>query len=374
MNKLILKKILITTAALAVVTAKTLVTIMVIPFPLNFRLDEVTAQTNDVVYVDNGTETPFVYKSNGNGGYSGADFKILGFTDLHLDPALTDRKANNRTINMIKRNIDSEKPDLIVLGGDIITGAYNKTRAKGVADLLEKYGIYWAPVFGNHDTEKPSGYSRAELTELWSGYTHCLLKKGSVEGFGNYMVNIKTSENDVSQTLVFMDSGEYLTEEEINSNGLDKKKTQYDYIQPDQVQWYKDSLAAIAETYGDTKSLLFCHIPVPEYKNAYEEGEVIFGKMNEEVACSKINGGMFDAIKEVGSTQALFAGHDHINDFIAIYQEIYFVYLQPSGYSTYDIVRKKLGTAKDRIQGCTIVTVSADQSFSIEKKLNTRFA
>ena len=77
-------------------------------------------------------------------------FRILMMSDLHYAP---DRDA--RTIRLMERLIDSQKPDFVILGGDNTTGKATKeeflTLLKDIAEPMEKRQIPWAHIFGNHD-------------------------------------------------------------------------------------------------------------------------------------------------------------------------------------------------------------------------------
>lgn len=63
--------------------------------------------------------------------------------------------------------------------------------------------------------------------------------------------------------------------------------TDYDYIRDDQVKWYEDVLFSLKnEKIPD--SMIFCHIPLEEYKDAYrlykqgsEKVKYYFGELGE---------------------------------------------------------------------------------------------
>ncbi|NCA66981.1 MAG: hypothetical protein EOM87_02840 [Clostridia bacterium] len=343
----------------------------VIPPMPDFKIRNTTAIASDVMYVDNGAELPYLYK-NAQGGFSAQPFKLLIFTDTHIDSYLNRLDKNNKTIEMLRNNIESARPDLVIFNGDNVTAAFTRSRAVALAEMMEAYGVYWAPVYGNHDTENITALSRDKLTALWSGYPHCLVKSGDVTGSGNYIINIKTSETTVSKSLIFMDSGEYLSKAEKLALGYDKDETVYDYIRPDQIQWYTNSVNSIAAQYGsNVKSMLFIHIALPEYEDAYLEGEILYGEMREDIGCSKVNSGMFDAIVAAAHTEAIFAGHDHINDFEALYRGVRFVYCLSSGYTSYDLVSRNGGSPEERLQGCLAVTIDAGGDYSISRITNT---
>ena len=84
--------------------------------------------------------------------------------------------------------------------------------------------------------------------------------------------------------------------------------------------------------------MLFIHIPLPEFKTAYDlwqqeggaEGEN-FGVKGEEECPSYINTGMFNVIKELDSTKYVFAGHDHLNNYSVMYDGVRLTYALKTG-------------------------------------------
>ena len=84
---------------------------------------------------------------------------------------------------------------------------------------------------------------------------------------------------------------------------------------------------------------------------------------------------LFDAMKEMGA-QAIFAGHDHVNDWAAIYDGIYLVYSQSSDYNLYGLGgynNKVFLPESEWLQGCTYTAIANDGSITIEQKKNSRF-
>lgn len=66
----------------------------------------------------------------------------------------------NKTLSVIETVLELEKPDLVVLTGDLVSGYmwdgtqdWFKDRWQSHIDLLTKHQQYWAYVLGNHDGE-----------------------------------------------------------------------------------------------------------------------------------------------------------------------------------------------------------------------------
>ena len=147
-------------------------------------------------------------------------------------------------------------------------------------------------------------------------------------------------------------------------------------------------MAALRAQYSEVSSLLYMHIPIPEYKEVFkpereEDGsyaptgkaEILYGVQYESVGSSPYNSGLFDAMKR-NSAQAIFAGHDHVNDWAAKYEGIWLVYTQSGGYNCYgmgDYNNTFFWEEKDWLQGSTLTTLKEDGSITLEQKKNSRF-
>ena len=91
-------------------------------------------------------------------------FKIAQFTDTHF---FKGGARSPEVLENMRAVLDEEKPDLIVLTGDIITGNRKNWPTMEsweiLTDLLIQYKIPYAVTFGNHDDE--AQVSRQELLE-----------------------------------------------------------------------------------------------------------------------------------------------------------------------------------------------------------------
>lgn len=307
------------------------------------------------------------------------DFKILQLTDIHLGSGMLSVKNDNMALNAVAAMITEEKPDLVVVTGDIAfpvpytAGTFNNLHsAHTFARLMEQLGVYWCMTFGNHDTEAYSYYSRKAIAKIYEDrekYPHCLFMAGSddVSGSGNYVINIKNSQGKIVQSLFMLDSHSYTDGDVL---GIMWK---YDCIHDDQVEWYEKTVEKLTESNGGVrpKSLAFFHIPPIEMKDAFEEYKNAgyketanikyhYGKIGEgdELICSSNeNYGAFEAFQKNG-TQGIFFGHDHLNNLSIDYKGVRLTYGYSIDYLAYS------GIAKFGLQrGCTVITVHSDGSF-----------
>jgi hypothetical protein len=262
---------------------------------------------------------PLKFNQNGN-------FKIIQFTDIHYQK---NNPASAVAIELINEVLDTEKPDLVVFTGDII---YAKPVTEGLDDIFNpviERKIPWAYIFGNHDDEH--GMSRAELMDYAVNKPFCLAQAGdkSLKGVGNYILEVKSShENKNSAILYFFDSGAYTP---IKGLGT------YDWFAFNQIEWYSNQSAAYTKENGGAPypALAFFHIPLAEYPQMKaEKYDQLIGSKEEKECNGKLNTGMFAAMRQAGDVMGTFVGHDHDNDYIGNYHDIYLAYGRFSGGKT----------------------------------------
>lgn len=251
-------------------------------------------------------------------------FKILQLTDLHWrNYDYEDRKTENLIIDLISL----ENPDLIVITGDIIHGpacVNSKNSIRDVVKIFHDSKIPFAVVFGNHDSEE--GLSKQVLLDTMQESSYCLTAEGNTSGVGNYCIHLKDyDDSHVLWNLFFLDSG--MTNE-------DKVVGGYDYIKREQINWYVNYSTNLSEKYNSEKELMFFHIPIPEYKEVWEEKKCN-GSKNESICSPQLNSGLFLAMRELQKVKGVFVGHDHVNDFSGELCGVKLCYGRATGYNTY---------------------------------------
>ncbi len=307
------------------------------------------------------------------------EFKVLQITDVHIGGGALSSKKDNMALNAVATMVTAEKPDLVIVTGDVAypvpyqAGTFNnKESAKLFAEMMEKLGVYWCLGFGNHDTEIYSYFDRKEMAKMYEDkdkYKHCLLQSGpeDVDGECNYVINVKNTKGNITQSLFIFDSHSYTDGDYF---GI---KWKYDCIHENQVEWYKNTVKELTEENGGVqpKSLAFFHIPPAEMKEAFEEYKKagkkdtenvkykygIIGEGGELICCSNYNYGIFDAFTENG-TQGAFFGHDHLNNMSLNYKGVQLTYGYSIDYLAYTGI-SQFG----RQRGCTVITIKPDGSF-----------
>ena len=315
------------------------------------------------------------------------EFRILTATDLHLDTkspltrggSAADR--NNKSMRMLVSQIKRLKPDLVIFTGDVNQSDFQQIDAVQLSLLMEKLGVYWAYAFGNHEAREEKGYYKYLMYKGFQYGPHCLCRFGdpALFGYGNFAIHIKNSETTLLKSLYLFDSGRDIQPERCAGYGLPANQTGYDFLKREQIGWYLREVQKTKALYGDTKTVAYMHIPVPEYAEVFagdeERGftptgkaEILYGTQYESVGCSPFNSGFFNAAAGEGSLQAIFAGHDHVNDFCALYRGVYLVYTQCGGYNTYSMEDKQGWPELDCHYGVTLASLLPDGSLRVEQQ------
>ncbi|WP_165040153.1 metallophosphoesterase family protein [Dysgonomonas sp. ZJ709] len=270
---------------------------------------------------------------------SSGDFKIIQFTDVHYKQGKPESAV---AIELINEVLNAEKPDLVIFTGDVIWAKPVKQGLDEVFAPVIERGIPWAYVFGNHDDE--FGMSRQELMDYVVQKPYCLAQAGdeSLDGVGNYILEVKDKKNEKLKTLLYLfDSGAYTPIKNLGS---------YDWMRLSQIQWYTNQSAAYTKNNNGKPypALAFFHIPLAEYPlmTTAKDAKII-GEKREDECNGKLNSGMFAAMRQAGDVMGTFVGHDHDNDYIGEYYNIYLAYGRYSGGKT---VYNNLGK-----NGCRVI-------------------
>lgn len=261
-------------------------------------------------------------------------FKIVQFTDLHLREG---GDEDHQTLALIGEILDIEKPQLVVLTGDTLSGAAKRQETVTLcAGPMAERKIPWAVVLGNHDDEWPKDVEKPKdrrgLMEMFVRQPYSVSRVGpeGIFGASNYDLPVYNADGTRKKWVLYMfDSNAYTGKKELGT---------YDWIHTDQVAWYNQTSKALAQEQGGKPypALAFFHIPLLEYEYALTDAQAdVVGNRHEGVACPRINSGLFAAMLERGDVKGTFVGHDHVNDYEAQYRGIRLIYGRGTGIAAY---------------------------------------
>lgn len=281
---------------------------IVILFLLVFSLFSCQSATGEIEYSD---DLPFVLEMKNE------TVKILQLTDLHLTYGIDSN--DRKTFNLIEDLAKSDDFDLIVITGDMMMSPSAPWLFSKLVKQMESLKIPWTFTFGNHEIEY---HDYSTFIDRIQDTEYLLFKVGPEldgGGYGNF--KIEFTKNSVPfYNAYFFDS--HASRDEYTED-----EGEYDYIKTSQVDWYESKVAL-----DTVDSVMFMHIPLRQYMNPVD----FVGIFNEDkVYAQGVDTGLFASMVANGRTKGLFVGHDHLNDFYIVMDNIYLAYGRISGYNAY---------------------------------------
>ena len=280
---------------------------------------------------------------------------------------------DERCFCYVKELIERTEPDLILMTGDNVYGEFDdKGRMlRLLCDRMEEFGVYWAPVFGNHDNESRIGVR--EQMRIMTSYSKCIFFDNGITGHSNYSILLRADGRNILSIFMLDSNGcknvgnpwapeEGVTPDNVDYGLLEHKQGLY----PDQIEWFRHRASAINEESGRTVPSIVCfHIPSRIFDEAFREKygylykqdfvadkEGDLGRIVEHGNHAGVDDDLYfhKTAKELG-TLAYLVGHEHNNNACIKYDGVYLNYGVKTGVCTY---------YKDDSIGGTLITIPTD--------------
>lgn len=338
------------------------------PFLMDYiyNVKEVEHKEYKIEFADNKYK---IYKNDTS------DFKILQLSDIHIGGSYTTMNKDIKAMNAIKALVNETKPDFIIITGDLVypivvqTFTWNNRRSfLQLGYFMSSLGIHWTFVYGNHDTERLATTNLHILEDrvletfkldnkyYKGGKLLYYNENREVDGRSNMVIELINNDNKINTVFYLLDSNSY-----INNNF-----NNYDFIHKNQVEWYKEKVTEIG---SNIPSMMFLHIPLPEtkeaiekYKNNSKDVKYYYREVNEDVCATKNDSTLFDTVVSLGSTKAIFYGHDHYNNISLEYKGVRLTYGMSIDYLASPGIENKIEQ-----RGATLITIKNDSSFDINQ-------
>lgn len=237
-------------------------------------------------------------------------YVILMLTDIHLED---DKNYQKRAFRTMDELVKLSKPDFIIVTGDVNEVFDCNDKIFTVfGEKMESYKTPWTFTFGNHDAQG-SAWSKKDIADYLESLEYCRFQKGSddVYGYGNNYFNVTDENGKIIQTIFTLDTS--------------GPESGTHFVEQSQIDWYKNAVREIAvEANGDptatVPSIMFTHIPMREYKEAYDEAKknktIVHGKRREKECPDETEDDLLETLVSVGSTTAYYCGHEHKNNYV----------------------------------------------------------
>lgn len=250
-------------------------------------------------------------------------FKIVQITDLHYKLGV---KASEQGLACVREMVETEKPDLVVVTGDIIYSAPADSTLSVVLKTFAQLGVPFCMTFGNHDydfkTPAVALYNQMQKTP------NCVMPV--LQGKNtDYSLPILSSNGKRTAAVLYCID----THNKPAIGGIGG----YQWISHNQITWYRQRSMVYKQKNGGrpVPSLAFLHIPLPEFNYATDNTQCpMYGSRLEKAYSPSINSGMFASIKEMGDIMGVFCGHDHDNDYAVSYFNVLLAHGRFSGGNT----------------------------------------
>lgn len=288
----------------------------------------------------------------------GADgkFKIMQINDTQ-----DTHNLRPRTEELIRKAIEAEKPDLVVVAGDMLSDVFLCANDETIPEALRCLGRIFedtktpfAVTFGNHDHDLEDKVSLKEMADVMLEFEYCVNATDGCDP-GTYNIPVLSSDGSKVALNVYM----------MDTNNKNEEVGGYQGVYPQQVEWYKAKSDELKAANGGqvVPSVVFQHIPTKEIFQLvveadkteantaiYRADDKKWYKLNEdaiidsgkglgEAPCPEnldVTTGQYEAWLEKGDVIGAFFGHDHVNSFVGRTQEgIILGYNGGTGFRTY---------------------------------------
>lgn len=250
-------------------------------------------------------------------------FKIVQFTDTHIQ---YDSYRSDSVLVLMKTVIEREKPNLVIVTGDVVGSDNRKKAWLKVAQVMIDAKVPWAALLGNHDAEYEIDKEETMNTIVGLPYNLTMSGPAEITGKGNYVLPVQSSKSQKTAAVCYiLDSGE-----KPNPNV-------YEWMDESQVQWYRKQSAVLTKQNNGTPlpALAFFHIPFAEFSQVIGKSTTVGMNLDAMPSPGSPRSNLFTAMRECKDVMGVFVGHEHNNNYIGCLNDICLGFGQATGRQIY---------------------------------------
>jgi hypothetical protein len=240
---------------------------------------------------------------------------------------------------------------------------------------MEKRGIPWAHVLGNHD----HGYCFGDdaYQALYESYPHCVsahtTAKMGVDGVSNFVLPIRSADGESIAFAVWGLDTHNLSDGLALRNGVNLRQghrvtsivtgtSHWDFIHFNQLRWYYTASEELEYINGaPVDALMIMHAAPLEYGICMDNPAdvALVGDMEETLYSGSLNSGIVAAVLQRGDVRAINCGHMHADTFSADYCGVKLCFDGSIGYRT---------GGRDALRGGRVYELRQGQTDRIETR------
>ncbi len=271
--------------------------------------------------------------------------------------------------------IEEHKPDFVMLGGDNASTKRFTVPEEMYAYLeyfaspMEKRGIPWAHVYGNHDHDPPLDDLLQQLE--YEKFPHCVSKHTDpdVDGITNFVLPVREQDSDeIALAIWGLDCGTWETHAQLIAlhgqtypKVLPKVRPEpsnnRDVVRFTQQMWYWKSSCELEEYCGrKVPGMMVVHIAPHEMQLIKDNPEELGlkGVAEERLKLGLFNSGLFSTVFQRGDIKVIASGHTHESNMEGEYCGIKMTLDASVGYTCY---------GRDDTRGGRIFDFNVDGTF-----------
>ena len=286
-------------------------------------------------------------------------YRIAQFADLHYGeaPSLPWGPEQDTNSSRVMRNIIHAESaaglDLVVFSGDQITGnnvVHNATNVMmEVFSEVVRSQLRFATIFGNHDDapldppvfrrRRLSTTTRRELLAFEQAtYPQLSVTCGASDTTMPTMYGLpeqcpQSAAPSVSNYYVLLPNA---TAPRAVLYFLDSGGGSYDeQLLVAATSWLENVTVGLEAVYGVLPSLVFVHIPTPEYPIAATQPGACVGMADDGITPTVGENDLITVLQKAGGARGVFVGHDHGNAWCCSFKSLSLCFGRHTGYGGY---------------------------------------
>ncbi len=303
------------------------------------------------------------------------ELRILQVTDMHINANYFRKRG---TCSSVRDLCEKFNVDLVINTGDLFcrNPVFLMKRISKTFDKIIGQLCLWTFAWGNHDQELNGDLAKADRAEaMFAALPHCLYKptrkfiethagpgpqddpreqeawginnrtnnpKSAFDGFygGNFAIEVINPTTGHPACDLFI----------LNSR-------RGHHLPPKVFAWMEEWTRRFGPNAAPLPSVCFYHVPNYEYHLLWERGAA-HGIKRENVCFEKDRGRVHEFLKRLGTVRAVFAGHDHVNDYWGELDGVRYVYGRKTGIGAYGGMHEDPGDGVKGIKiGATLITI-----------------